>query len=374
MSDTLDLAIELITRPSLTPNDNGCQEVLAKRLKKLGFQCEHLCFSDVDNLWARFGTEEPLLCFAGHTDVVPAGDDWQSDPFQPEIRDGQLYGRGAADMKGSIAAFITACERYLHTNHSPNGSIAILITSDEEGPAIHGTAQVMETLKARREQITWCVVGEPSSSEKIGDVIKHGRRGSLSGYLTVNGLQGHVAYPHLADNPIHRIIPALAEINTVQWDQGNAHFPPTGFQIVDISSGVGVGNVIPGQCHIQFNFRFSTEQTPQSLQDQVQAILNRHQIDYQLNWTENAMPFLTAKGQLLKAGQQAVLETLGYEPRLSTAGGTSDGRFIAPTGAQVLELGPLNASIHQANEHVCVKDLDILSSLYESILCKLLTC
>lgn len=372
-SDTLELAKELISRPSITPDDQGCQQMLAERLTKLGFECEHLRFGEVDNLWARLGSEGPLLCFAGHTDVVPTGptEDWQSDPFQPEIRDGLLYGRGAADMKGSIAAFVTACERFLQAGKTIKGSIAFLITSDEEGPAVDGTVRVIETLTARKEKIDWCLVGEPSSTNRVGDVVKNGRRGSLGCELTVKGIQGHVAYPHLAKNPIHAFAPALSELAVTEWDQGNDHFPPTTFQVSNIDSGTGVNNVIPGDCHVMFNFRFSTEQTPESLQARVNEILDRHGLDYDIEWGLSGMPFLTPAGELVAAGRQAIKEVAGYETELSTAGGTSDGRFIAPTGAQVLELGPLNATIHQIDECVSVDDLDTLSRIYQRLLEKL---
>lgn len=371
---TVQLAEELITRPSVTPDDQGCQQLIADRLEKLGFHCEHMRFDDVDNLWARLGNESPLLCFAGHTDVVPTGplDEWASDPFTPEIREGYLYGRGAADMKSSIAAFITACESFL-SEHQPKGSIAFLITSDEEGPAVNGTVKVIDKLEQRQEKIDWCLVGEPSSSAKIGDVIKNGRRGSIGCELTVRGKQGHVAYPHMADNPIHAFAPALAELSSVQWDQGNEHFPPTSFQVSNINAGTGATNVIPGECEILFNFRFSTEQTPQGIKQKVHEILDRHGLDYVDNWALSGMPFLTPAGELVDACQQAILEVTGYEGELSTTGGTSDGRFIAPTGAQVVELGPLNKTIHQINECVLASDIDLLSNIYRSILIKLLT-
>lgn len=374
MSETLDLTIDLISRPSVTPEDKGCQTMLAQRLEKLGFTCEHMRFADVDNLWARLGTEGPLLCFAGHTDVVPTGpvEDWQSDPFQPEIRNGLLYGRGAADMKGSIAAFTTACERFLAGRRDINGSIAFLITSDEEGPSINGTIKVVEALEARKEKITWALVGEPSSTDKVGDVIKNGRRGSLGCELTIKGIQGHVAYPHLAKNPLHSFAPALAELTATQWDNGNDHFPPTTFQVSNIHSGTGATNVIPGECQVIFNFRFSTEQTPDTLKTRVHEILDRHNVDYDINWILSGMPFLTAAGELVEASQQAIQDITGYATRLSTAGGTSDGRFIAPTGAQVLELGPRNETIHQVDECVSVEDLDTLSAIYESMLEKLM--
>ena len=374
LSDTLNLTIDLISRPSVTPDDQGCQQMLADRLSKLGFTCEHLRFDDVDNLWARLGDTEPLLCFAGHTDVVPTGpvEDWQSDPFIPVIREGLLYGRGTADMKGSIAAFVTACERYLTNGKTINGSLAFLITSDEEGPSINGTVKVIETLEARNEKIDWCLVGEPSSTSKVGDVIKNGRRGSLGCELTIKGKQGHVAYPHLAKNPIHSFAPALAELATTEWDQGNEHFPPTTFQVSNINSGTGATNVIPGECQVVFNFRFSTEQTPDSIKTRVQEILDKHGVEYEINWILSGMSFLTSAGELVEASQQAIKEVTGYDTELSTAGGTSDGRFIAPTGAQVLELGPLNKTIHQIDECVSVDDLDTLSDIYESILFRLL--
>lgn len=372
-SDTIRLADELVSKNSVTPDDMGCQQLLADRLNPLGFTCEHMRFGEVDNLWARLGDTGPLFCFAGHTDVVPTGpvENWQSDPFKPEIRDGLIYGRGTADMKGSVAAFVTACERFL-ASHKPKGSLAFLITSDEEGPAIDGTVKVVETLEARNEKIDWCLVGEPSSTSKVGDVIKNGRRGSLGCELTVKGKQGHVAYPHLADNPVHRASPALAELASTVWDDGNDHFPPTTFQISNIHAGTGATNVIPGDCKVTFNFRFSTEQTPESLKQKVSEILDRHQLEYVADWTLSGMSFLTPAGALVEACQSAIKEAAGYETELSTAGGTSDGRFIAPTGAQVVELGPLNKTIHQIDECVSVDDLDTLSDIYEAILVKLL--
>jgi succinyl-diaminopimelate desuccinylase len=373
-SDTLELTLDLISRPSVTPDDQGCQRLLAGRLEKLGFQCEHLRFEDVDNLWARLGSDGPLLCFAGHTDVVPTGplEAWQSDPFKPEIRDGLLYGRGTADMKGSIAAFITACERFLADGKPIKGSLALLITSDEEGPSVNGTVKVVQTLQARNEQIDWCLVGEPSSSSKIGDIVKNGRRGSLGCELTVKGIQGHVAYPQLAENPVHTFAPALTELTSTVWDEGNDHFPPTTFQVSNINSGTGATNVIPGECQVVFNFRFSTEQTPEMLQERVANILQKHGVNYEIKWILSGMPFLTPSGELVEASMQAVEEVTGYATQLSTSGGTSDGRFIAPTGAQVLELGPLNKTIHQVDECVSVDDLDTLSRMYESILNRLL--
>ena len=374
MSDTLELAKNLIARASVTPEDAGCQEAMIHRLEPLGFQVERLRFEDVDNFWARRGSQGPVLAFAGHTDVVPTGplDAWESDPFQPELRDGMLYGRGAADMKGSLAAMVTACERFVAAHPDHKGSIAFLITSDEEGPSINGTIKVVEHLEARGEKITWCLVGEPSSNHQVGDVIKNGRRGSLNGKLKIRGRQGHVAYPHLADNPIHRVAPALAELCREQWDMGNEFFPPTTFQISNIHSGTGAENVIPGTVDIQFNFRFSTETTVEKLQARVTAILDAHDLQYQLDWRLSGHPFLTARGELVAASIAAIKKITHRDTELSTSGGTSDGRFIAPTGAQVVELGPLNATIHQVNECVSAADLDTLSEIYEHILAQLL--
>ena len=375
MSATLDLAIDLIGRRSVTPEDAGCQRLMMERLGTLGFINESLRFGDVDNFWSRRGDKGPLFCFAGHTDVVPTGpvDAWESDPFAPEIRNGMLYGRGAADMKGSLAAMVTATERFVahHPNH--RGSIAFLITSDEEGPSIDGTVKVVETLEARDEKIDWCLVGEPSSTERVGDVIKNGRRGSLGCVLTVKGIQGHVAYPHLARNPVHELAPALAELAATEWDQGNEFFPKTTFQISNIHAGTGTTNVIPGACEVTFNFRYSTESDEQALRERVAGILDHHRLDYELDWALSGLPFLTPRGELVDAACEAIIETAGIDAKLSTAGGTSDGRFIAPTGAQVLELGPLNATIHQIDECVSVDDLDTLSIMYERILEKLLT-
>ena len=332
-------------------------------------------FDDVDNFWARRGDNGPLFCFAGHTDVVPPGprERWQSDPFGPEIRQGLLYGRGAADMKGSLAAMITATERFVSKHPEHRGSIAFLITSDEEGPAINGTIRVVETLEARNEKIDWCLVGEPSSTEQVGDVVKNGRRGSLGGQLRINGIQGHVAYPHLARNPVHDAAPALAELSATEWDQGNEFFPQTTFQVSNIHAGTGATNVIPSVCGVTFNFRFSTESTPEGLRGRVEAILDRHGLDYELDWNLSGLPFLTPRGELIEAAKRAIRAVGGFDTELSTAGGTSDGRFIAPTGAQVLELGPLNATIHKINECVGIDDLDHLSQMYELILEDLLT-
>lgn len=375
MSDTLALAKELIARPSVTPEDAGCQAILAQRLQALGFSVETLRYGEVDNLWARRGSEGPLFVFAGHTDVVPSGpeSDWRHPPFSPTEENGLLYGRGAADMKGSLAAMITATERFLaqHPNHC--GSLAYLITSDEEGVAINGTVKVVEWLQTRNEKIDWCLVGEPTSTAQIGDVIKNGRRGSLGATLTIRGVQGHVAYPHLAKNPVHLFAPALAELVAIEWDQGNEFFPPTTFQISNMQAGTGATNVIPGELQVIFNFRFSTEVTDAALRDRVESILNRHQLDYQIDWQLSGQPFLTPEGELVDASRAAIQSVCGYVADLSTSGGTSDGRFIAPTGAQVVELGPLNATIHKRDEHVTIADLDTLSNVYQQILVKLLT-
>ena len=375
MSATLDLSRALIERPSVTPDDQGCQHLLAERLQAIGFRIEHLRFDDVDNLWARRGDATPLFVFAGHTDVVPPGplDAWDSPPFEPVIRDGLLYGRGAADMKGSIAAMVTACERFVADHPDHAGSIAFLITSDEEGPCINGTVKVIEALQARDEQIDYCLVGEPSSKTQTGDTIKNGRRGSLNGILEIRGQQGHVAYPQLADNPIHKAAPALAELSTVEWDQGNEFFPPTSFQISNIRAGTGAENVIPGMLDILFNLRFSTESTTESIKSRVEDILTHHGLDYSLSWKLSGKPFLTPAGELVDAARTAIKAVAGIDTELSTSGGTSDGRYIAPTGAQVLELGPVNATIHQINECVNVAELDTLSDIYEEILKQLLT-
>lgn len=369
-SKTLQLAKSLLERPSITPADEGCQELIGSRLKALGFELETMVFEDTTNLWARLGTGKPVLCFAGHTDVVPPGDpnDWQFPPFQPTEHEGYLYGRGAADMKGSLAAMIVAVERYLAEVEEPPFDIAFLITSDEEGPFINGTKRVMETLEARNEKITWCIVGEPSSTEQLGDVVKNGRRGSLSGSLSVIGVQGHVAYPHLAENPVHKAAGALAELTQTHWDDGNDYFPPTTFQVSNINAGTGAGNVIPGRLDIEFNFRFSTESTAAQLQRRVETILDNHQLNYRLNWKLNGPAFLTESGHLIDTVQQAIEQTCGYATQLSTAGGTSDGRFIAPTGAELVELGPVNATIHKVNECVRIADLDKLTDVYEAVL------
>ena len=374
-SPTLDLSLQLLRQPSVTPIDHSCQDIMAERLAKIGFDIEPMRFEDVDNLWARRGTQDPVFCFAGHTDVVPTGhlDAWNSDPFVPEIRDGKLYGRGSADMKTALAAMVVASERFVakHPNHK--GSIAFLITSDEEGPSINGTVKVVETLEARQEKMTWCLVGEPSSTHRLGDIIKNGRRGSLNANLTVKGKQGHVAYPHLAINPIHTASQALAELCDAVWDQGNEYFPATSFQISNINAGTGATNVVPGSMSILMNWRYSTEVTAEALKARTLDILERHNVDYEIEWTLSGLPFLTPVGELVNAATQAILDVTGTQTELSTSGGTSDGRFIAPTGAQVLELGVLNATIHQINEHVDVKDLEPLAEIYEKILENLLT-
>ncbi|EGN75049.1 succinyl-diaminopimelate desuccinylase [Idiomarina sp. A28L] len=371
---TLVLARELISRRSVTPNDAACQKLMGERLSPLGFDIESMVFSDTTNMWARRNQNGPLFCFAGHTDVVPAGDenDWDTPPFQPVDKNGTLYGRGAADMKGSLAAMIVATERFVDKHPKHAGSIAFLITSDEEGPFINGTVKVIETLEKRNEKIDWCLVGEPSSTNYCGDVVKYGRRGSLTGYLTVNGIQGHVAYPHLARNPVHQAAPALAELAAEIWDEGNAAFPPTSFQIVDIQAGTGATNVVPGKVKIAFNLRFSTESTADTLKARILHILDKHSLTYSIDWTLNGLPFLTEQGPLVNATKAAVKQVIGEEPELSTAGGTSDGRFIAPTGAQVIELGPVNATIHKVNENVSHSDLIDLTDMYEAILVNML--
>ncbi len=374
MSKTLELAIDLISRASVTPNDAGCQALIAERLEKLGFTIEHLRFGEVDNLWARHGTTAPLFVFAGHTDVVPTGriENWQFPPFEPTIDNGLLYGRGAADMKGSIAAMLTACERFITENPQHKGSIAFLITSDEEGPGIDGTVKVIEHLESKGEKIDWCLVGEPSSTDRLGDVVKNGRRGSLIGSLTIKGLQGHIAYPHFAENPIHKAAPILKILCETEWDQGNDFFPATSFQISNINAGTGAENVIPGELEILFNFRYNTEVTHTQLQQQVTKLLNEYGLKYNLAWRHSGLPFLTQPGELVAATVESIKNVCGYEATLSTAGGTSDGRFIAPTGAQVIEVGPLNNTIHKVNECVSVEDLDKLSEIYQAIIKQLL--
>ncbi|AYV13923.1 MAG: succinyl-diaminopimelate desuccinylase [Shewanella algae] len=370
----LELAKELISRASVTPLDEGCQALMAERLAKLGFANESMVFEDTTNLWSRRGTEGPVFCFAGHTDVVPPGDlaNWHTPPFEPVVIDDYLHGRGAADMKGSLAAMVVATERFVTAHPNHQGSIAFLITSDEEGPFINGTTRVIDTLEARNEKITWALVGEPSSTLKLGDVVKNGRRGSLTGNLVVKGIQGHVAYPHLADNPVHKAAPALAELAAMQWDKGNEFFPPTSFQIANINGGTGASNVIPGELKVMFNFRYSTEVTAEELIKRVENILDAHGLNYELGWIFNGLPFLTGDGPLLEATRQAIKEVTGSETDPQTSGGTSDGRFIAPTGAQVIELGPVNATIHKVNECVKVADLELLAQCYQRILEKLL--
>jgi succinyl-diaminopimelate desuccinylase, proteobacterial clade len=376
MTDSLVLSLtkDLIARPSVTPADEGCQTMMAEFLAPLGFTVEPMVFHDTTNLWARKGNTNPVFCFAGHTDVVPSGpaEKWNTPPFEPTIIDGMLYGRGTADMKGSIAAMMAAVKRFTTDHPLHQGSIAFLITSDEEGPFINGTPKVIETLEARQEKITWCLVGEPSSTQQIGDVVKNGRRGSLTGDLTVFGIQGHVAYPHLAENPVHLASPALAELASKKWDNGNEFFPATSFQIANINAGTGASNVIPGELHVQFNFRYSTELTDSQIKEQVEEILQKHNLRYEIKWTLSGQPFLTGSGKLVEATQQAIQEVTGRTTELSTSGGTSDGRFIAPTGAQVIELGPINATIHKVNECVNIDDLETLSNIYYKMMQKLL--
>jgi len=366
----ITLAKDLISRPSVTPDDAGCQRMLASRLEAAGFQCEFIQEGDVSNLWARRGTQRPLMVFAGHTDVVPAGprEAWHTDPFEPTEIDGKLFGRGAADMKSSIAAFVVAVEEFVAQRPDHQGSIGLLITSDEEGPAIDGTAKVCDRLQERGEAPDYCIVGEPTSVDKLGDTIKNGRRGSLSGRLTIQGKQGHVAYPHLARNPVHLLAPALAALAAEQWDSGNEHFPPTTFQVSNIHAGTGASNVIPGVAVVDFNFRFSTASTPEGLKQRVHDMLDAHSLQYTLEWTQGAKPFLTPVGELSTALSEAVLDTTGVSPELSTTGGTSDGRFISQICPQVVEFGPINASIHQVNEHIALADLEPLKNIYLGVL------
>tara|TARA_Y100001947_G_scaffold156161_1_gene163735 strand:+ start:2713 stop:3840 length:1128 start_codon:yes stop_codon:yes gene_type:complete len=375
MKDVLAVTKDLINRRSVTPEDAGCQDMMKDWLAELGFNNETMVFEDTTNLWSRRGNDGPVFCFAGHTDVVPSGPEsaWKTPPFSATEKDGVLYGRGAADMKGSLAAMLTATRQFVNDYPDHHGSIAFLITSDEEGPFINGTTRVIDTLEARNEKIKWCIVGEPSSTDTVGDVVKNGRRGSLTGDLIVKGIQGHVAYPHLAKNPVHDASPALAELANAHWDNGNDFFPPTSFQISNIHAGTGAGNVIPGELHVCFNFRFSTEVTDRELIKRVEAILARHNLDYEIKWTFNGQPFLTDKGDLVEAAQKAISSEMDFDTELSTAGGTSDGRFIAPTGAQVVELGPVNASIHKIDEHVRIQDLYHLERIYYRIMEHLLT-
>jgi len=374
MSETLELAKSLISKASVTPDDKGCQSIMIERLKKIGFEIHPLKFGDVDNFWATRGNGGPLFAFAGHTDVVPAGneDAWNTKPFEPTIKDGFLYGRGAADMKGGLASMVTATENFVKENPNHNGTIAFLITSDEEGVAINGTVKVMDYLKENNQKIDFCLIGEPSSTNITGDVIKNGRRGSLNGEINVQGQQGHVAYPHLAQNPIHLIAPALSELCKQEWDNGNEYFPATSFQISNVHSGDGVTNVIPGEAKVMFNIRYSTETTKEELKSKVHEILDLHKLDYSVDWSHSGYPFLTPKGELVSACISAVKETKEITPELATSGGTSDGRFIAQEGTQVVELGPVNATIHQVNESVLVQDLEDLSRIYSKVLTKIL--
>jgi succinyl-diaminopimelate desuccinylase len=362
----LELAKELIGRRSVTPEDGGCQALIAQRLAAAGFECESLVCGEVSNLWARRGAARPLVCFAGHTDVVPPGPlaEWHSDPFVPSVRDGKLYGRGAADMKSSIAAFVLAVEAFVAERPRHGGSIALLLTSDEEGPSVDGTARLVERMKARGERIDYCIVGEPTCVSTLGDMIKNGRRGSLSGRLTVRGLQGHIAYPQLARNPIHLLAPALAELAAMHWDEGNADFPPTRWQVSNIHAGTGAGNVIPGSLALDFNFRFSTESTEQALKSRLEAVLQKHGLDYSIEWTLGGKPFRTRRGQLVQVLSDAIKRHTGRAPELSTTGGTSDGRFIADICPEVVEFGPVNASIHRLNEHIELAALEKLPAIY----------
>ena len=365
-TSALELARELIARRSVTPEDAGCQDVVAARLGKSGFRCEPMPFGVVRNLWARRGAAAPLVCFAGHTDVVPTGplDEWHSDPFTPTVRDGQLYGRGAADMKSSIASFVVATEMFLKERPNHSGSIAVLLTSDEEGPAVDGTVRVVETLKARGERIDYCIVGEPTSVDVLGDMAKNGRRGSLSGRLVVRGVQGHVAYPHLVKNPIHLLAPALAELARTEWDRGNESFPPTSFQVSNIHAGTGAANVVPGTVEVEFNFRFSTESTEAGLRERVEAMLRKHQLECSLHWVLGAKPFLSKNGHLARTVLESSKRHTGSSGELSTTGGTSDARFIIDICPEVIELGPVNASIHKLNEHIALSDLEKLPRIY----------
>ena len=374
MSDTLDLCSELIRRASVTPKDAGCQQLMAERLSAAGFHCENLRFGEVDNLWAERGDDGPILVFAGHTDVVPTGPEsaWQTPPFEPTVIDGVLYGRGAADMKASLAAMVVASERFAAAHPQHPGRIGFLITSDEEGPAVDGTVRVVEWLQERGQRIDWCLVGEPSSEKVLGDTLKNGRRGSLGGLLTVRGIQGHIAYPQLANNPIHGALPALDELVSQTWDAGNEFFPPTSFQISNIHGGTGANNVIPGELEVLFNFRFSTESSADTLQSRVETILDRNGLDYSIDWNLSGLPFLTASGALVDATLASIEHCLGRQAKLSTAGGTSDGRFIAPMGCEVLELGPVNATIHKVDEAVLCADVDALATVYQEIIERLL--
>ena len=375
LSPTIALAQDLMGRASVTPTDKGCQELMIARLEAIGFTIERMRFGAVDNFWARRGSDKPVLAFAGHTDVVPSGpvDQWHTPPFEPTIKNGFLYGRGAADMKGSLASWVVALETFIALHPDHKGSLALLITSDEEGPFVDGTTRVIDTLEARGEKMDWCIVGEPSSTTTLGDVIKNGRRGSLTALITAKGIQGHVTYPHLVINPIHKVAPALAQLVSTTWDEGNDFFPPTSFQIANINGGTGASNVVPGHVEVMCNFRYSTQLTASDLTSKVETILNEHNLDYDIQWTYNGLPFLTSSGALVDACRHAIKAVTGTDTQLSTAGGTSDGRFIAPTGAQVVELGPCNATIHQLNECVKVSDLEQLTQVYLDILTRLMT-
>jgi succinyl-diaminopimelate desuccinylase len=370
----LELVKELIARRSVTPEDGGCQELIARRLARAAFRCEPMKFGEVANLWARRGSGHPVVCFAGHTDVVPTGplQEWQSDPFVPTVRDGKLFGRGAADMKSSIAAFVVATESFVKERPQHSGSIAFLLTSDEEGPAVDGTVRVVETLKRRNELIDYCIVGEPTSVDALGDMLKNGRRGSLSGNLTVRGIQGHVAYPHLARNPVHELAPALAELAKMQWDKGNEDFPPTTWQVSNVRAGTGAANVIPGTVEVDFNFRFSTESTEASLRSKLESVLKKHGLDYTIRWTLGAKPFLSKRGKLAQTVMAAGKKHTGRSAELSTTGGTSDARFIIEICPEIIELGPVNASIHKLNEHIALDELEVLPRIYLDILRALL--
>ncbi len=375
ISPTLALLLDLVKRDSVTPEDRGCQELIGKRLEKLGFTLEHIPSNGVTNLWARCGTEEPLFVFAGHTDVVPTGDvsAWSSPPFDAAIIDNHVVGRGTADMKGGVAAMVTAIERFVASKKHSHGSIALLLTSDEEGPATDGTKVVIDQLQARQEHIDYCVVGEPTSADQLGDVIRHGRRGSLGAKVVIKGKQGHVAYPHLADNPVHRAMPALTELCAIEWDKGNDHFPPTTLQISNINAGTGATNVIPGTLQVEFNLRYSPETTIEHIRATVQLLFDAHELESDIEWKDSAHPFITKPGTLTDAMQHAISNEVGITAKLDTGGGTSDGRFIAPTGAQVIEFGPINATIHQIDERVSCTDIDTLSRIYESVLQQLLS-
>jgi succinyl-diaminopimelate desuccinylase len=374
MSDTLELARELISRDSVTPDDGGCQELIGARLAAIGFRLEPVRCGEVTNLWARRGTDAPLVCFAGHTDVVPTGPlaDWRSDPFIPTERDGMLFGRGAADMKTSLAAFVTAIEAFVAEHPGHRGSIAVLLTSDEEGPAVDGTVRVVDRLRDRGETIDYCIVGEPTSVSRLGDTVKNGRRGSLSGRLRVKGVQGHVAYPHLARNPVHLAAPALAELAAIEWDRGNEYFPPTTWQVSSIRAGTGATNVIPGEMEVLFNFRFATASTPESLEQRVHSVLDRHGLEYDIEWTLGAKPFLTPRGTLVAMLSEAIREVTGVTAEVSTTGGTSDGRFLAEISREVVEFGPVNESIHKLDEHVEVASIGPLRRIYLGVLRRLI--